>query len=112
MKIRDELITRALRRIRVVAMDEAATAEQAMIASDALDALASELQVTFGIRALIDASEAVDDELFLPLAFLLAAEIAPDFGVPRVEPLSRALIRLRALTNPDDRQGPVVAEYF
>lgn len=99
-----------MRRLRVLSMDEAATADQEAVASEALEALAEELQVSHGI--VIPSIETVDDMLFLPLAYLLAYEIAPDFSVAAPEPRSRALIRLRSVTNPTDLQSTVKAVYY
>lgn len=101
MATRAEVITRALRRLRVVAMDEAATTDQETETGEVLDALAEELRESWGIY-LPDLTD-VDSTAYLPLADALAAHMAGDFGVAPPVPFSRAVVRLRAVTNPDDR---------
>ena len=110
MKTRLEVITRALRRIRIVAMDEAATTDQENVAGDALDALVLELDRSHDLH--IGNSTQFEDDIFLPLAYLLAAEIAPDFSVQSPEPRSRALMRLRSVLDPNDYIAPAKAVYY
>ncbi len=102
MKTRQDVISRALRRIRVLAMDEAATAEQEDVAGEALTSLGVELELTHGI--IMPDLDNVPEDTFLPLAYVLAAEIAPDFARPAPEAKGTAITRLRSVTNPDDRE--------
>lgn len=112
MRTKSELITRALRRLRVVAMDEQASADQEAVVAETLQALEEELQRSFGIVIPLSSSDEIEDDVFLPLAYLLAAEIAPEFAVPSPERRSTALIRLRSVTNPNDKAAPTKAEYY
>ncbi len=84
-------------------MDETATAEQEQTASDTLDALYEELPGAYGV--FLNGVDEVDDSIFLPLSYLLAAEVAPEFSVTSPETTARALVRLRATTNPNDYTG-------
>jgi hypothetical protein len=93
-------------------MDEAPTADQGAVMLETLQALDEELQRNFGLVLPMAATGEIEDDVFLPLANLLASEAAADFGVPAPMSRATALIRLRAVTNPDDRTGPVKAEYY
>jgi hypothetical protein len=108
VKTRAELITRALRRLRIVAFDEAATAEQEAVCSEALDALQEELLWSHGIN--IGDVDLTEDEHFLPLAYLLAVEVAPEFSTAAPETRAKAIVRLGSVINPDD--SDVTPEYF
>lgn len=107
MKTRLDVINRAMRRIGVKAEDENLTADQFANASEVLDTLLAELagEVTLGFTT------DIPDDLFIPLANLLAAEIAPDYGIT---PPGRgaALLRVLGVLRADDRPSIPAAEYF
>ena len=74
MATRADVITRALRRLRVVAANRTPTADMSQEAGTVLDSLYAEIGESAAIPW---ALSAVPDEAFNPLADLLAAEIAP-----------------------------------
>lgn len=103
MPTRADVITRALRRLGVVAKDDAPDADDEALAGEVLDALFVEVQET---QAVTWALSAVPDEAFLPLANLLACDVAPDFSVAAPTPRAVALRRLLAVIRPDNRADP------
>lgn len=100
-KTKNEVITRAMRHIRVLGANETADADMVATAGDVLDALFAEFQQTQGVT-FSWALDATPDGAFLPLAYLLGAEIAPDYNRP-AQSRSRAIGRLRAFAIDDDR---------
>ncbi len=96
-----EVISRAHRRIRILAHDEPLTAEQKVLGDELLQTLYAELQTVATFPWTIDA---VDDDCYLPLSFLLAVELAPEYNRPTPETRSRAWLRLMAVLRPDDRE--------
>lgn len=109
MRTRLDIVTRALRRIGVAAHDETPTADQIDNAGAVYDSLLIEIDAETGTA--ID-GDAVDEAVFVPLANLLAVEIAPDFGVPMPTTRGAALIRLLGVLRPDDRTDIAEPEYF
>lgn len=107
-----EIITRALRRLRVVSHNRAATADQMSEVGTVLDSLYEEFtQDNATPWQLTD----VPDECVNALADLLAAEIAPEFSKPSPVSRSRALTRLTDIINPDDwlvQRDSNAVEYF
>lgn len=107
MKTRLDVINRAFRRIGVRAEDETLTADQIANGGEVLDTLFEEVdaraQSTFG-AGLPFTVDSVPESAFLPLANLLAAEIAGDYGQP--VPVSRqaATLQLLSVMFPDDRE--------
>lgn len=97
----DEIAARALRLLGVVAADESLTADQASNALAVLEGIWSELiteaQPTWDIET------GTPPEGFVPLANWLAAEMAPEYGVPAPMTRGRAKLRLLAVVRPDDR---------
>ena len=108
MATRADVITRALRRLRVVAANRTPTADMSKAVGAVLDSLYAEVGESVAIPW---ALSAVPDEALNALADLLAAEIAPEYSRPAPVPRSRALVRLLAVVNPDDRQI-TAPEYF
>jgi len=96
-----DVVAMAHRRIRILSVDEAPSADQTEFGTDILDALFAELKQTDGM-AFTWTLDAVPDGAFLPLSFLLATEIAPHYERPS-ERRSQAMGRLRAYAFPDDR---------
>lgn len=100
-----EVIARAHRELGLLAADEAPTADMDAYAQDALDGVIGELAAVQDVS--VSASE-VPDEVFIPLASLLAAEIAPHYGVQGPS-RARAIGRLRAIYLSDDREDRALA---
>lgn len=106
MKTRLDVINRAFRKIGVKAEDEALTADQYENGGEVLDMLFAEVNSrateihgqSFGFDL-----ETLPDAAFLPLANLLAVELAPEYGANI--PMSRgsAILRLLSVEFPDDR---------
>ena len=109
MKTKTDVILYALRWIGVVAGDNAADANEAQAASDALDGLFAELQK----EALSPWSPVtgIADAAFIPMGQWLGAEIAPSFGLGTPVSPSRAKLRLMAVVRSDNRE-PTEPEYF
>lgn len=99
MKTNSDVIEQAYRRLGIKAEDEALTADQRAYAEATLEALAAELRESGPVTWFPDR---IPQNVFIPLANLLAAEIGPAFSVP-VEPRGRAYMRLMAVMRPDDR---------
>ena len=108
MPTRADVITRALRRLRVVAANRTPTADMSAEVGTVLDGLYAELSEDVAISW---ALSAVPDSALNPLADLLAAEIAPEYSRPAPVSRSRALVRFLALVNPDDTET-TAAVYF
>lgn len=109
MKTKTDVILYALRWIGVVAGDSAASADEAITASDVLDGLFAELQK----EALSPWSPVtgIDDAAFVPLSQWLGAEIAPSFGLGAPVSPARAKVRLMATIRSDSRE-PTEPEYY
>lgn len=101
-KTRAEVITSALRRIGVVAEDEAASTAMETNTGEVLDTLLAEVEAA---KALTWDLTAVPDEAFIALSNLLAADAAPLYP-PAQAPYSRgvAWMRLMGVIRPDDRE--------
>ena len=98
---REETALRALRMLGVVAADEQATADQEQSALTVLDGIWHE--VLTEARATWDIATGVPQDAFVPLAQLLAAELAPEYAVAPPMSRPRAKLRLLAVIRPDDR---------
>lgn len=108
-----DVIEQAFRRLGIKAADEALTADQEAYASSTLDALYFEIRQHAPINWWPDE---VPDEVFIPLANLLAAEIGPAYEVA-TEARSAPYLRLMAVMRTNDVQeidGELnsAAEYF
>ena len=104
-----DVINRAMRRIGVKAEDEALTADQIASVGEVYDALIVEL----GTEVVLSFSGAtVPNKVFIPLANLLAVEIAPDYGVPPMTTRGSAYGRVLAVLRPDDRAEVPEFRYF
>lgn len=108
MKTRNDLITAALRKARVVAVDETPAAEHAAFGKECFDGLAAELQ-SYGTTDGFWSS--IPEHLFAPLTRLLAADIAAAYGYPVQETREKALISVMALMRPDDREEAEAVYY-
>ena len=108
-KERLDVINRAMRRIGVKAEDEALTADQIASVGEVYDALIVEL----GTEVVLSFSgTTVPGKVFIPLANLLAVEIAPDYGVPPMTTRGAAYGRVLAVLRPDDRSDIPAFSYF
>lgn len=90
---KDEIALRALRMIGVCAGDEPASADQSEAALSVLQGLWAE--VLDEAEATWDVATGTPPAAAMPLVNLLAAELAPEFGV--AAPMSRARAKLRLL---------------
>lgn len=97
-----DVVAMAHRRLGILATDEVPTADMDDYASDTLEALFEELQVSHGMSFTWTLAT-VPEAAFLPLSYLLATEIAPHYEVPS-ESRAKAMGRLRAYQFPDDRE--------
>lgn len=101
MPTKTDVINTALRRIQVLSADEPADKDMIAYAGSLLDGVFAEVNEVQGM-AFTWALDATPAAAHLPLAYLLAVEVAPHYGRP-AEPRSRAMGRLRAYAFPDDR---------
>lgn len=101
-KTRTEVVNQAYRRLGIVAVDQVASADEIAYGGNTLDALFAELKASDGITVTWDLS-AVPDTAFIPLANLLAVEVAPAYMQQAPERRGSAFIRLRKVLSPDDR---------
>lgn len=110
-KTREEVALQALRMLGVVAADEPATSHQ----------MSGALSVLDGIWAEVSASAPADWDIvtgtpmksFVPLAQMLAADLAAEYGVQPPMTRARARLRLLASYRTDDRDcyDPLVHDY-
>ncbi|MFV1644936.1 hypothetical protein VWZ82_13010 [Phaeobacter sp. JH20_41] len=100
-KTRREVVNMALHHIGVVSSDEEPEAVDQLYADQVLDGVFAELQNSQDITISWGLDE-TPETAFLPLAFLLASEVAAHFGVQAM-PRSRAMGRFRAALISDDR---------
>ena len=101
MPNRLDVINIALRRLKILSADNAATADMADYAGDILDSLFAEVKEVHAMPFTWTLA-ATPSAALLPLGYLLAVEVAPHYNQPS-EPRSRAMARLRAYAFPDDR---------
>lgn len=109
MKTRLDVINRAMRRIGVKAEDENLTADQITSVGEVFDMLVARLDTEVSLTF---TSASVPDEVFIPLANWLAAEVAPDYGVAAPTSPERAYSQVLAVLRPDDRADIAEAEYY
>lgn len=106
MKTRLDVINRAFRQIGVKSEDEALTADQIANGGEVLDALFAEVSKraldTHGQGLGFNLS-AVPDEAFLPLANLLAVDLAGDYSVAPKMTRGTAMLQFFSVEFPDDR---------
>lgn len=104
-----DVITKALRDIGVLAIDEAPEANDEASVGDVFDAIYAELSN----EAITFSSSFIPADLFIGLSQMVAADAAPMYG--RQAPVSRARAKLRmnAVMNPDNRASRSdEAEYY
>lgn len=108
MKTRADVINRAMRRLGVKAEDEALTADQLANVGEAYDALIEEVGAAVGIPL---TNAPVPEAAFIPLANLLAVEVAADYGIPAPS-RGTAYARVLSALRPDDRGDIPAPEYY
>ena len=96
-----DVIAMAHRRLGVLSADDVPSADMDAFATDTLTALFDELATVHRVDVAWDL-DTVPQAAFLPLSYLLAAEIAQHYERP-AEPRLRALNRFLAYAFPDDR---------
>jgi len=101
-KTSTDVVSEALRRIRVLGVGDTPAGDDATTGKDALDALFAELNAEPHAMGFTWTVETVPDAIFRPLAWLLAVDLAQTYQ-EQAEPRSRAMMRLRAYAFPDDR---------
>ncbi len=102
-KTRLEVVTRAHRRLGGLSPDETLTADQIATGGEILVGLVDELQATQGLTLSWDA-DSVPDGLYLPMAYLLAVDLAPEYEVAPRDTRARLIAQVRAYELPDDRE--------
>ena len=111
MKSREELVRRALRELGVPGAGQQPSAEDVRAVEQDIDTVLRSLAVR-GVYLHGD-TDAIDDEAFVPLAVLLAASVARQFGASR-DPAAIAMAEqeLRVLRPAPVSDEPVKAWYF
>jgi hypothetical protein len=102
-KTRTEVVAMAHRRLGVLSADEPLTADQYAFGGDLLDGLISEIGATQTLTLTWD-GDTVPDTLYLPVAYLLAADIAAHYDVAPRDGRSRLIAQIRSVELPDDRE--------
>jgi len=100
-KTKSDIVTRALRKIGVCGIEDAPEAGDAANATAVLEALFPQIKAEQGFTFTWSLNE-TPEAAFLPLAYLLASEIASDYG-KQGPSYSRSMASLRAYAFPDDR---------
>lgn len=93
----------AHRRLGVLSSDEPLTADQFAFGGDVLDGLIAEIEATQDMALTWD-GDSVPDTLYLPVAYLLAADLAAHYDVAPRDGRSRLIAQIRAVELPDDRE--------
>lgn len=101
-KTKIEVISQANRILGLLSVDEVPTADQYAFAETVLDGLYAELNAVHNTGFTWSLVDEVPDGIFLPLATLLAVEIAPHYDIP-AGPRSAAIMRVRSFAFSDDR---------
>jgi hypothetical protein len=102
-KTKLDVVTRAHRRLGVLAQDETLTADQIATGGEVLEGLVAELEAVQGLSLSWDA-DSVPDGVFLPMAYLLAVDLSPEYEVPPRDARARLIAQIRAYELPDDRE--------
>jgi hypothetical protein len=110
-KSREELVNRALAKLKVVAAGQQASAEDYQVANDMVETTLAELSAR-SIYAYGDPDK-IEDECFEHLATILAQDCAADFGVAEDAGLRlRAESRLREIGAETLSYQPLQGQYF
>lgn len=111
MKTREQLVTRALQKLKVLAAGQTPSAEDAKVVNDEIVPVLSDLSkrrvYNFGDP------DQIEDDAFVHLADILANSVAGDFGQQQDEGVRlMAEARLRDLAAVQDAGDPIEALYF
>lgn len=98
-----DVITSALRRLGIVAVDEPVQAHDEVYARGILEAIFEEAKTTQGLKLTFSLDD-IPHKFVEPLALLLAHELAPAYSRPPLVLRSTALVRLRALSWPLEKR--------
>lgn len=111
MKTREDLVNRALSKLKVLAAGQTPSAEDYKVVDDDLVPVLSDLS-TRGIYPFGDPGQ-IEDNAFVHLADILANSVAADFGRDQSDQ-TRLLAegRLRELTAQTLSGQPLVVDYF
>ena len=110
-KTRDQLIERALKMIGALQPGEAAAAEDAETVDELIDPLIAQLAADRII--VIQDLDAIELEVFMPLASLLANAAGPDFGSPfNDEAKARDEATLRRINSTDPTYETMTGSYY
>jgi hypothetical protein len=117
MKTVRDVCQKALMYVGAVGAGQPYSAEDLLVASQALRPMLDELAATdvcmIAVHPTLDDEEEIPDVFYLPLAILLAVEISPDFGAP-FDPVAResAIRRLRLIASSPSYEQIQTASYF
>lgn len=92
----------AHRRLGVLSADEGQTADMLAFGGDVLVGIVGELEAVQGLALTWDA-DSVPDGLYLPVAYLLAADLAAHYEVAPRDNRVTQIAKIRAYELPDDR---------
>lgn len=98
-----DIAAMAHRRLGVLAADETPDASQHELARLTLDGVLSEVQAAQGI-SYSWGTDAIPESLFLPLAYLVAVDMAPHYEIQPRDSRAGMIARLRTQAYPDDRE--------
>jgi hypothetical protein len=105
-----DVVTRALRRLGIVAKDDAPGADDEAMGTEVLAGLYAEIAA---IGVLMWPDDDVPSNVFLPISTLLACELAQDYSVPPPVARATALRRVLSVINADNREfEPQETEFF
>lgn len=117
MKSREQLVTRALQKLKVLAAGQTPSAEDAAIVDLDVEPVLSDLS-TRGVYPFGDPDQ-IEDNAFVQLAICLAIASASDFGSPQIEDgISNEQLRmstesrLRELTAETLSGQPLRADFY
>lgn len=96
-----DVVTYAFRKLGIVSNDEALEADDAAYGSDQYDFMIADLASSHDVTIWGGADD-VSTGAVIPLGALLAVNLGAHYEIA-TEPLSRALLRVRAYALPDDR---------
>lgn len=100
-----DVVRRAFQRLGVIAIDETTQPHDDEFARGVLTALFAEMPISEGMRFDFTLA-AVPESHLMPLALVLAAEIASTYSAVPPVPRATALVRLRAVNRPQQMDDP------
>jgi hypothetical protein len=117
MKTVRDVCQKALMYVGAVGAGQPYSAEDLLVASQAIRPMLDELAATdvcmIAVHPTLDDEEEIPDVFYLPLAQILAVEISPDFGAP-FDPVAReaAIRRLRLIASSPSYEQIQTAAYY